>query len=305
MAANLLTGEPCEPLGQCNEGSHACEPCSGTLAITPFATQKRCLKSVYGALTVRLDNARNSGGVLPSASRRYSCLYFSFTFTSQITRDTTSRIIAHRDTYLIVAGGLAMALLSTGIPPLRYTCSQLVHMRPTLWNAFNDIGPTRHLSVTVGRQWANQKARVTPMVKTTSKTVAPASLPPQAYRSFADTLALRPSPVLLYQSPSHAVYVTGCWLLGGFCMTWATFNFYSQYLDPIKGTPEWIPVLMGGVCVAMVCAGTWAILGVRIQMLRTCSVYMLMFSVDLPYHSQHYCHTVFHWPQIAHASSPN
>lgn len=196
----------------------------------------------------------------------------------------------------------------TRVPTLRQTCSQLFYMRPAQLHAFKPargVGPAaRHLSVTVGRQWADKKARLSPIVKATSKTIAPASLPYKAHASFADTLALRSSPVLLYQSPSHVVYITGCWLLGGFCMTWATFNFYSQYLDPIKGTPGWIPVLMGGVCVAMVCAGTWAIFGVRIQMWRPSSECMLIKLLGLPYRSQHYCHTVVHWSQITHAASP-
>ena len=168
----------------------------------------------------------------------------------------------------------AMAVPPTSALVMRYTCSQLLHIRPTPWNVFkrvHGIGPaSRHLSVTVGRQWANKKTQLSPIAKTASKTIVPASLPHKAYRSFADTLALRSSPILLYQSPSHAVYITGCWLVGGFCMTWATFNFYIQYLDPIKGTPEWIPVLMGGVCVATMCLGTWVILRVWIQMSRPC-----------------------------------
>ncbi|KAA6416052.1 MAG: hypothetical protein FRX48_00771 [Lasallia pustulata] len=51
-------------------------------------------------------------------------------------------------------------------------------------------------------------------------------------------------------------------------MTYATINFYTQILDPLKGTPEWVPVLMGSLCVVMVCAGTWAVLGAR-RIIRT------------------------------------
>lgn len=196
----------------------------------------------------------------------------------------------------------------THVPSLRQTCSQLFYICPAQLQAFkcvHGVGPaTRHLSVTVGRQWANKKARLSPIVKATSKTIAPASLPYKAHASFAETLALRSSPVLLYQSPSHVVYITSCWLLGGFCMTWATFNFYIHYMDPTKGTPEWIPVFMGGVCVAMLCGGTWAILGVWIQMLRPFAVSMLKRHLGLPYRSQHYCRTVVHWSQITHAAPP-
>ena len=85
----------------------------------------------------------------------------------------------------------------------------------------------------------------------------------KAYQSFADTLALRASPTLLYQAPSPAVYITGCFLLGGFCFTWAAINFYSHYLYPADDVPAWAPVFVGGVCVAMVAFGTWSTLGVR------------------------------------------
>lgn len=196
-----------------------------------------------------------------------------------------------------------MAVFAPGGPVLRHACSQLSHIRPPLLSAFKRVNgtgsATRHLSVTARRQWASKKAQLPPVAKATPKPVGPTSLPrlpPKAYGSFADTLALRSSPILLYQSPSHAVYITGCWMLGGFCMTYATFNFYTQYLNPIKGTPEWIPVLMGGVCVAMACAGTWAIFGVRIQISYPCSVCMLMKVAGLPYHPQHHCYTVLHWP---------
>ena len=199
-----------------------------------------------------------------------------------------------------------MAVFPTRIPILRHTYSQLFHIYPTPCSAFkrgHGMGPaTRHLSVTSCRQWATKKTRVSPIIKPSSRTVP--LLPPKVYTSFADTLALRSSPILLYQAPSHALYITSCWLLGGFCMTYATINFYTQILDPLKGTPQWVPMLMGGLCVVMVCAGTWAVLGVRIQISRPCSACMLIDLVGSPYHSHHHCHTVFHGPQIAHDSSP-
>ena len=180
---------------------------------------------------------------------------------------------------------------------LRHPHSQLSHIRPTPCNAFKRVQwmelTTRYFSLTAGRHWANKKARVSPDVKSTAKTVVPDSLPPKGYVSFADTLARRSSPILLYQAPSHTVYIAGCWLLGGFCMTWATFNFYSQYLDPAKGTPTWIPVLIGGVCVVMVCMGTWAILGVRISTVAPFFIVDAHKIVGLPYHSQYYCSSIF------------
>ncbi|KAI9823901.1 MAG: hypothetical protein M1832_002219 [Thelocarpon impressellum] len=76
--------------------------------------------------------------------------------------------------------------------------------------------------------------------------------PPQAtYRSFAEKLALKPSPTLLYQAPSHTLYVVGSYAFGLFCLSYAGFNFYAHYLHPPPGLSPWIPVAFGGVCFAM------------------------------------------------------
>ncbi len=80
------------------------------------------------------------------------------------------------------------------------------------------------------------------------------------YRSFAETMALRPSPTLLYQAPSHTVYIVGSYVIGGFCLAYAGFNFYSHYLLPPEGLAPWVPIAFGGVCVFMTCFGTWLIL---------------------------------------------
>ncbi|KAI9842392.1 MAG: hypothetical protein M1838_003162 [Thelocarpon superellum] len=88
------------------------------------------------------------------------------------------------------------------------------------------------------------------------------SRPPAAkYLSYADTLARRPSPTLLYRAPSHTLYKLGSYGFGGFCLSYAGYNFYAHYLYPPEGLSPWVPVAFGGVCFAMTCAGTWLLLG--------------------------------------------
>ena len=61
-----------------------------------------------------------------------------------------------------------------------------------------------------------------------------------AYQTVGQSLALRPSPTLLYQSPSYSMFFIGYYLLGGFCLVYAVINFRMHYLNPVPGTPEWV-----------------------------------------------------------------
>lgn len=87
--------------------------------------------------------------------------------------------------------------------------------------------------------------------------------PAAQYRSFADTLALRSSPTLLYQSPTQVAFTVASYAFGGFCLVWAGWNFWSTYLYAPEGLSQWVSVGMGGLCFAMSCFGAWIILGVR------------------------------------------
>lgn len=92
---------------------------------------------------------------------------------------------------------------------------------------------------------------------------APLQGPAVQYRSFADNLALRSSPTLLYQSPAHVAFTVASYAFGGFCLVWAGWNFWSTYLYAPEGLSQWVSVGMGAVCFAMTCFGTWIILGVK------------------------------------------
>lgn len=88
----------------------------------------------------------------------------------------------------------------------------------------------------------------------------------QTYRSFAEKLAARQSPTLLYQASSHKGFTIGCYALGAFCWAYAGINFYNEYLHPPPGVMNWIPILFGTLCVIMTGFGTWFIRRVSLHM---------------------------------------
>lgn len=108
--------------------------------------------------------------------------------------------------------------------------------------------------------------------------------PAAHYRSFADTLALRSSPTLLYQSPSIVVFTVASYAFGGFCLAYGGWNFYTTYLNAPEGLSKWVSLGMGAVCVAMSCFGTWMILGVR-SMHHCCGAYQADYVIVSQDHS--------------------
>ena len=84
-----------------------------------------------------------------------------------------------------------------------------------------------------------------------------------SYKSFAQTMAERTSPVLLYQAPPASMYILGCYTLGGMSLLFASVNFYFHYLYPVDGTPTWIPIFIGSVCVPVAIFGGLMVFRVR------------------------------------------
>ena len=103
------------------------------------------------------------------------------------------------------------------------------------------------------KNWKNSSK--SPILK--KSTLPVPSTNPSAYQSFAQVLGLRQSPTLLYQAESHTWFIVSCYLVGGFCFTWAGINFRNQYLYPLQGTPPVLSTIMGGVCLCMVALGCW------------------------------------------------
>jgi hypothetical protein len=66
---------------------------------------------------------------------------------------------------------------------------------------------------------------------------------------------------LLYQAPSHRIYIIGSYAFGIFCLTYAGYNFNENYIHVPPDISAWVPVAFGGVCFAMACLGTWLMLG--------------------------------------------
>jgi hypothetical protein len=101
-----------------------------------------------------------------------------------------------------------------------------------------------------------------PMPNTSARLLQPSKRSRTRYESFSDSLARRASPTLLYQAPSPHLHIAGCYVLSTACFAYGGFNFYNTYLHPPEYIASWIPVTVGGVCIAMVGFGIWSIFGV-------------------------------------------
>lgn len=84
-----------------------------------------------------------------------------------------------------------------------------------------------------------------------------------AYTPFAQALALRPSPTLLYQVHSQTNFTVGCYVVGGLLIVVSVINFYNEYLHPLERTWAYIPPMMAGVCLVMLGIGLWVLRRVR------------------------------------------
>lgn len=86
-------------------------------------------------------------------------------------------------------------------------------------------------------------------------------LPNQAL--YAQTLASKHSPTLLYEAPTSNVYAVTCYGISGFCMLYGVWHFYDALLTPHPGLWWVIPYFMGGVCIFTIGAGVYVAAGVR------------------------------------------
>lgn len=84
-----------------------------------------------------------------------------------------------------------------------------------------------------------------------------------AYRPFAQSLAMRQSPTLLYQVYPQTNFTVGCYIVGGVLVFVSVINFYNEYLHPLERTWAYIPTMMAGICLAMLCLGLFLIRRVR------------------------------------------
>ena len=80
---------------------------------------------------------------------------------------------------------------------------------------------------------------------------------------FAQTLASKTSPTLLYQASPSDVYAVTCYTTAGFLFAYSFYHFQDAVLTPHPGLWWVIPYLMGGVCISLVGAGVYVATGTR------------------------------------------
>ncbi|KAJ5054742.1 uncharacterized protein L3040_001007 [Drepanopeziza brunnea f. sp. 'multigermtubi'] len=81
------------------------------------------------------------------------------------------------------------------------------------------------------------------------------------YQTYASQLAQKSHPTLLYQAPSHTAYMIACYGTAGFCFTYATISFWSNYIMAPPDISKWVPIAFGGISFLMAALGGWLILG--------------------------------------------
>jgi hypothetical protein len=85
--------------------------------------------------------------------------------------------------------------------------------------------------------------------------------PPKNYQSFAESLAVKTHPTLLYTAPPHTLYIVASYTGAFFCFSYAAYNFNANYANAPPDLSPWVPVAFGGVCFLMACFGGWLVLG--------------------------------------------
>lgn len=114
------------------------------------------------------------------------------------------------------------------------------------------------------RLFASKKSTSLPPVQYPRRTPIPS---PAAYLPnnvlFAQTLASKASPTLLYHASSSNVYALTCYTTAGFLFAYSFYHFQDAVLTPHPGLWWVIPYLMGGVCLSMVGAGMYVATGTR------------------------------------------
>ncbi|KAH8815898.1 hypothetical protein F5884DRAFT_665298 [Xylogone sp. PMI_703] len=101
-------------------------------------------------------------------------------------------------------------------------------------------------------------SKPTPSTSTTTSKPKPSVL---TYQSFAANLAQKANPTLLYQAPSHTLFMISSYSAATFFFSYAGISFYSNYLHPPPGLATWVPIAFAGICFMMGAFGGWMMLG--------------------------------------------
>lgn len=174
-----------------------------------------------------------------------------------------------------------MALLHHQIHPLQSLSTAVFKSTRLQW---------RCLSLTTHQLTPKKPVSAPKQAKTKPQVAAHTNLPSarSKYQSFADTLASRKSPTLLYEAPSSTLYITGCYLFSTACFSIGGINFYNSYLHPPAELSSWLSVAVGGACVAMTFFGLWSLLGVYPP--KPLYLTVLIYCTGLSYCAENHCY---------------
>ncbi|KAJ9154778.1 hypothetical protein NKR23_g2396 [Pleurostoma richardsiae] len=125
--------------------------------------------------------------------------------------------------------------------------------------------PSRSFQISARFRLAAARPAAAP--KPTARAPAPSSSPaggskPAAspLRSYAEQLAARGAPTVLYEAPSHFWLRLSAYGAGFFCTFYAIGNYWSIFLHPPVGLPWWVPHAFAVICVTMGAMGGWFLL---------------------------------------------
>ena len=80
-----------------------------------------------------------------------------------------------------------------------------------------------------------------------------------AFNPVVQRFVSRSSPQLLYQAPSPALYVTGCYIIGGFCLVYAAWNSWTVLVHPPEGLRTWVVYAIGGISLFVTVFGVYVL----------------------------------------------
>ncbi|KAK3943035.1 hypothetical protein QBC46DRAFT_378768 [Diplogelasinospora grovesii] len=79
--------------------------------------------------------------------------------------------------------------------------------------------------------------------------------------TFAEQLAFRGQPTLLYEAPSHFWYTFSSFAAGTFCVVYTVYQYWTVYLYPPEGLHWLVPQAFGLICMFMAGMGAYFVLG--------------------------------------------
>ena len=79
------------------------------------------------------------------------------------------------------------------------------------------------------------------------------------YRTLEQVLVKRSTLSVLYKAPSHHNFVLGCYLFGGFCLTYAGLCYHTNVLHSPNDLAYWVIFAWSGISLFCSFVGIWFI----------------------------------------------